>query len=35
VAIKLQKIALSLARDQLETVQLQKSVDRFEAMAGE
>jgi len=34
-AIKLQKKALSLARDQQETVQLQKSLDRFQAKAGE
>lgn len=33
-AIKLQKKALSLARDQQETVQLQKSLDRFQAKAG-
>ena len=34
-AIKLQKKALSLARDQQETVQLQKSLDRFQAKAAE
>ena len=34
-AIKLQKKALSLARDQQEKVQFQKSLDRFEAKAGQ
>ena len=34
-AIKLQKKALSLARDQQEKVQFQKSLDRFEAKDGE
>tara|TARA_Y100001968_G_C19332748_1_gene705173 strand:- start:204 stop:1136 length:933 start_codon:yes stop_codon:yes gene_type:complete len=34
-AIKLQKKALSLARDQQEKVQFQKSLDRFEAKNGE
>ena len=34
-AIKLQKKALSLARDKQETVQLQKSLDRFQAKAAE